>query len=112
MLDGENVNNFWRDSIKQEMTTVWVAFQEFDGDPSELIGYQEITCHLVFDIKLAENFRRKSRMVADGHKTATSSSVTYSTVVSRDSVCICLLAAALNDLDVLAGDIHGAYLTA
>jgi hypothetical protein len=38
--------------------------------------------------------------------------VTYSTVVSRDSVRICLLIAALNDLDVMAGDIENAYLTA
>ena len=33
-------------------------------------------------------------------------------MVSRDSVRICLLAAALNDLDVQAGDIENAYLTA
>lgn len=51
-------------------------------------------------------------MVADGHKTKPPSSVTYSSVVSRDSVRICLTYAALNDLDILSGDIENAYLTA
>ena len=32
--------------------------------------------------------------------------------MSRDSVRICLLLAALNDLNVLSGDIENAYLTA
>lgn len=38
--------------------------------------------------------------------------MTYSSVVSRDSVRICLLIAALNDLDIQSGDIENAYLTA
>jgi hypothetical protein len=38
--------------------------------------------------------------------------VTYSTVVSRDSVRILLTIAALNDLDVLGADVQNAFLTA
>ena len=68
---------------------------------SELKGYQEITTHFIFDIKLGENFRQKARLVADGHKTKTPKSVTYSSVVARDSVRICLLLAALNDINIL-----------
>ena len=67
--------------------------------------------HMVFDIKLGENFRRKARLVADGHFTNPPSSVTYSSVVSRDSVRICLLIAALNGLDVMCADIENAYLS-
>ena len=67
---------------------------------------------MIFDIKLGENFRRKARLVGDGHKTETPTSVTYSTVVSRDSVRICLLLAAFNGLEVLAADIENAYLRA
>ena len=37
---------------------------------------------------------------------------TYASVVSRDSVRIGFLIAALNDLDILAGDIGNAYLNA
>jgi hypothetical protein len=61
---------------------------------------------------MGENFRRKARLVADGHKTATPASITYSSVVSRDSVHIALTIAALNDLQILACDILNAYLTA
>ena len=39
-------------------------------------------------------------------------SVTYSTVVARDSVRILLLIAALNELDVLGADVQNAFLTA
>ena len=42
---------------------------EYKGDVKDLIGYQRITGYLIFDVKLGENFRRKARAVADGHKT-------------------------------------------
>ena len=51
-------------------------------------------------------------MVAGCHKTTTPSSITYSSVVSRDSSRIGLTIAALNGLKVLGGDIQNAYLTA
>jgi hypothetical protein len=89
-----------------------VAFEVYEGDTTKLEGYQEITGHLVFDVKLGENFRRKARYCADGHKTTSRASVTYSTVVSRDSVQIILTVAALNDLEVLGADVYNAFLTA
>ena len=66
-----------------------------------LPGYQE--CHLVFDINMA--FMRKARFVAGGHITDPPASTTYTSVVSRETVRIALLLAALNDLDVCAADI-------
>ena len=42
----------------------------------------------------------------------TPASITYSSVVSRDSVRIGFLVAALNGLEVLSCDIQNAYLTA
>jgi len=51
-------------------------------------------------------------MVADGHWTETPAALTYSSVVSRDSVRIAVTIAALNDLSVLACDIQNANLTA
>jgi len=65
-----------------------------------------------FDIKMGENFQRKARMVADGHRTETPAALTYCSVVSRDSVRIALTIAALDDISVLACDIQNAYLTA
>ena len=112
-LDKENGDTLWSDGIEEEKKKVMISFKESDEqDPIKLRGYQEITTHWIFDIKLGENFRRKARLVADGHKTETPASITYSTVVSRDSVRICLLLAALNELDVQAADIENAYLTA
>ena len=62
---------------------------------------------------MGENFRRKARFVAGGHTTEVPDSViTYSSVVSRDSVRIALTIAALNGLKVMACDIQNAYLTA
>ncbi|CAJ1932242.1 unnamed protein product, partial [Cylindrotheca closterium] len=67
---------------------------------------------MVFDVKLGENFQRKARYCADGHKTEAPAALTYSTVVARDSVRILLTIAALNGLDVQCADIQNAFLTA
>ena len=98
-IDRANGNNLWATAIQKEMPKIIDAVTVYDGNPSDLVGYQRITGHVIFDIKLGENFRRKARLVADDHKTSTPSSITYSTVVSRGSVRIILLVAALNDLD-------------
>jgi hypothetical protein len=111
-IDLENGDTRWLDSVSLEMKNVRIAFEVYEGNTNKLEGYQEITGHLVFDIKLGESFRRKARYCADGQKTATPASVTYSTVVSRDSVRIVLTIAALNGLEVLGADVQNAFLTA
>jgi hypothetical protein len=58
------------------------------------------------------DFTRKARYVAGGHMTDPPSTLTYSSVVSRDSVRIGFLLAALNDLELLAADVGNAYLNA
>ena len=89
------------------------AFEVWERDISELLpGYQNITCHIIFDVKTDKNFRRKAQFFADGHKTKTPAAITYSSVVYRDSVRIAMTISALNDLEVLACDIQNAYLTA
>ena len=111
-FDRENGNTLWWEAICKEMKNVRIAFEEWKGDGDLPPGYQQIKCHIIFDVKMGENFRRKARMVAGGHVTETPSALTYSSVVSRDSVRIALTIAALNDLKVLACDIQNAYLTA
>ena len=59
-----------------------------------------------------ELLTRKAWLATGGHQTDLPSESTYSSVVSRDSVCIAFTLAALNDLDVLATDVHNAYLNA
>ena len=112
-LDKENGNTLWWDAICKEMKNVRIAFEKWEKGEGEIPkAYTEIKCHMVFDVKLGENFRRKARMVAGGHMTEAPASLTYSSVVARDSVRICLMLAALNGLDVRSCDIQNAYLTA
>jgi hypothetical protein len=59
-----------------------------------------------------DGFARKFIMVAGGHMTEAPATLTYASVVSRESVRIMLPIAALNDLQVKAGDFQNAYLTA
>jgi hypothetical protein len=110
-INRELGNTLWMDAIKLEIQDVRIAFEEFNGDPNTLVGHTQITGHLVFDVKIWENFQRKARYCANVHETGAPASVTYSTVVSRDSVRGLLTIAALNDLDILGTDIHNAFLT-
>ena len=112
-IDKQNSDMLLLDSIFKEMANVRVAFEEFEGDKIQLPpGYQEVGCHMIFDIKMGENFRRNARMVAGGHTTEIPAAITYTSVVSRDSDMIAFTIAALNDLKVLACNIQNAYLIA
>ena len=112
-IDAKCGNMLWWDAICKEMKNVRPAFEVFEGGTDQLPGgYQEIKCHMIFDVKIGENFCRKARLVAGGHTTETPATLTYSSVVSRDSVRIALTMAALNGLTVMACDIQNAYLTA
>ena len=102
----------WQDAIALEMKNVRIAFEEYEGDIKDLHEYEHISGHLIFDVKLGENFRRKARYVADGYKTSAPNSVTYSSVTSRDSVRIFLLLATLNEVDIQSADVQNAFLSA
>ena len=45
-------------------------------------GYQQIKYHMIFDVKMSENFRSKARFATGGHTTETPMSLNYSSVVS------------------------------
>ena len=111
-IDKERNDTLWQDAIALEMKNVRIAFEVFEGDIQDLKDYEHISGHLIFDVKLGENFRRKARYVADGYKTSTPNAVTYSSVTSRDSVRLFLLLAALNDIDIQSVDVQNAFLSA
>ena len=108
-LDTESGTNHWRKAIEKEMKNVLPAF-EFRDDDCMPLGHKKISCHMIFTVKM--DLTRKARLVADGHRTDPPKDMTFSSVVSRDSVRIAFLLAALNDLDVLAADVQNAYLNA
>ena len=111
-IDKENGETKWWDEIFQYIGNVIPAFQVHEENKADLtIGYQKIKFHMIFDVKMGKNFRRKSRLVGGGHMTEAPSLITYSSIVSQDLVRIKLKVAALNGLDLLACDIHNAYLT-
>ena len=109
-IDERTGTDMWRKAIEKEMRNVQVAFDVRD-DGKVPIGFKEISCHLIFDIK-SDTLARKARFVAGGHRTDPPKDSTYASVVSRDSVRLFFLLAALNDVDVLACDVQNAYINA
>ena len=91
------------------MKNVKPAF-EFRNDDKMPIGYKEIGCHMIFDVKIY--LTRKIRLVAGVHNTDPPKYSTYASVVSRDSVHIAFTVTALNGLDVIFTDVQNAYLNA
>ena len=65
---------------------------------------------MIFDVKMT--LTHKAWLVAGGHKTVAPYIITYSSVVSRDSVNIAFLTAGLNEFKVSACNIGNAYLNA
>jgi hypothetical protein len=111
--------DLWTWAINKEMAKVKVAWEARDdltpevvraGKARDMIGFQEIGCHIIFDIKM--DFTRKARFVAGGHMTNTPAAMTYSSVVSRESVRLGFLNAALNGLHIMSCDLENAYLNA
>jgi Reverse transcriptase (RNA-dependent DNA polymerase) len=85
--------------------------QELRGGTKKLPGYQQIGCHMIFDIKMDGQFTRKARFVANGNETRSiESHNTYASVVTQESVRIAFLYATLNDLQILGYDVSNAYL--
>ena len=71
------------DAICKEIQNVRPAFEVWEKDMDKIsIGYQKIDFHMISDVELGENFRRKARVAAGGHTTETPMSLTYSSVVS------------------------------
>ena len=88
-LDRQNDDTIWRDAI-------------------EIDEFTRIPYHFVFDVKF--NGRQKARLVAGGNHTTPPKEDIYSGVVGIESICIGLLIAELNGLQVCAADIGNAFL--
>jgi hypothetical protein len=107
-IDEETGTTFWFDAIKKELTKINIAFKfcehltleqiRHGNARGDFVGFQEIKCHMVFDVKM--DLTRKARLVAGRHTTETPASLTYSSVVSRDNVRISFLIATLHDINV------------
>jgi len=108
LIDKETNTTYWADAIEKEMQNNLVAFQLLEPGEKAPPGYTFIKCHMNFEVKM--DFTRKARFVTGGHMTDPPVIMTYSSVVSRDSVRIGFILAALNDLELVAADIGNAHL--
>ena len=85
-FDKENGNRLWQDAVQKEIKNVRITFKVLDdGEVVPPWCFQEINCHLIFDVKM-EDFWRKARLVAGGHMTNTPTKNTYASVVSHELV--------------------------
>ena len=83
----------------QDMKNVRPEFYPWEKPEGDIPpGYQEIKCHLIFDIKMGDKFRRKACFAVGVHMTDTPTTPTHASVVSRDLVCIALTIVALNGI--------------
>ena len=73
------------------MTPLRISFDFLDKDDNDPVGYKDITCHLIFNVKT--DLTRKTRYVAGGNITYPPLSMTYIIMVSGDSVHTALLIA-------------------
>eukprot|EP00804_Cyclotella_cryptica_P023948 CCRYP_010054-RA/>CCRYP_010054-RA protein AED:0.31 eAED:0.32 QI:0/0/0/1/0.5/0.33/3/0/420 len=103
-IDRATGTTFWHDAIEKEMNNVRVSFDVLADGVAPPADHWYIHCHLIFDIKM-EDYHRKARLVAGGHVTKAPATLTYASVVSRETVRIALLIAALNDIDIWATDV-------
>eukprot|EP00804_Cyclotella_cryptica_P013947 CCRYP_002465-RA/>CCRYP_002465-RA protein AED:0.03 eAED:0.04 QI:0/0/0/0.83/0.6/0.5/6/0/916 len=87
---------------RQGMPNVRVAFYILVDGAAPPPDHQFICCHMIFD----------ARLVAGGHAAKAPATLAYASVVSRETVRIALLVAALNDVDIWAADVLNAYITA
>jgi hypothetical protein len=91
-IDRQMGTDHWQRALNKEMSKVKVAWNAHDdispddvqsGKAKDMIGFNEFVATF-FYIKM--DFTRKARFCAGGHSTDTPAAMTYSSVVSRDSV--------------------------
>ena len=111
-LDEENGNNLWAEAIKKELEAfkIYKCFRFLKRGAKVPPRYTRVPLMMVFDVK--QDGRRKARYVAGGHVTGPPIAEKYASVVKSENVRLTFLLAALNNLDLLMGDISNAYLNA
>ena len=65
ILDAEYGDTLWQDAINKGMANIRIAFEILEECEGEPVGYTQITCHLIFYMKM--ELTRKARYVAGGH---------------------------------------------
>jgi hypothetical protein len=109
-LDKINGDAQWYDAMIKEMQNVRVAFDIKDHATKPPPGYEYVDLMMVYDIKM--DYTWKARLCARGDQTEPPKEITYSSVVSRESIRIAFTYVAMLDLDIRIADVGNAYLYA
>ena len=109
-IDRETGSSHWAKAMEKEVKTVLPALRILEDNDTVPPGYKKIDLMTVFDVKM--DLTRKARICARGDQTEPPLSVTYASVVTRESIRLGFMLAALNNLKVLSADVAGAYLNA
>jgi hypothetical protein len=85
-IDKTMNTDLWRKAVNKEMAKVKIAWNTHDGFMPQQARQGKVLdgCHIVFNAKM--DFTRKAHFVAGGHTTTAPSSMTYSSVISHDSI--------------------------
>jgi hypothetical protein len=92
-IDHEIGADYWIKAIEKEMKNNRITFEFLDADKHVPPGYKNICCYMNFEIRM--DFTRKAHFVDSSHMTDPPTFMTYSSVVSHNSVQIGILIAAL-----------------
>lgn len=110
LLDKESNTDYWHKAIQKEMKNNAMAFKFLEEGECVPVGSKWIPFYMIFGAKC--DLTRKAKYVAGGHWTHTPTQITYSLVMTHESIRIAFLIAALIELEVLSADIGNAYLQA
>ena len=109
-INEKNRSTLWLDAIEKEMKDVKITFQTIEGEKPPN-GSQYVNFHMMFNIEM-KDFQRKALLVAGSHMIHTLGTITYSDVVTRETVCIALTMVVLHGLEVKTADVLNASVLA
>ena len=100
-MDKKNKNNHWQDVIQKERENVNTQWQE--------ATQWVLVCQLVSHTEM-DDFWRMTHLMVGGHMIHIPDTITYSSVVTRETVCFALTMAVLHDIEIKAADVWNAYM--
>ncbi len=107
-IERHSGSTVWEDAVAKEMKNVRVAFNTLEEGGNVPHGFQFVKCHMIFDTKM-EDFHCKAHLDSGRHMTNVTVMFTYASVIMYETVCITLMLAELNFLEVMTTDIMNAY---
>ena len=109
-LDKENENRLWVDSedLKVAQLLEYDTFLDLGIGGKPPPGFKRIPYKVIYTVK--HDLRRKTRIVAGGHRTEPCGDEAYSGVISLRCMRFALVYVELNGLKVMVGDVGNAYL--